>query len=363
MSQGLALADLVQLDPMDLVAKDRTLPQDTRAFLTRELEDREDLQFQIEARLRADGYIRQDELYMHSLALAENGIPIRNMSRETAKQLQLTSIVLSRRYPGTALQISPIWVRPPVPVTSIRSPPMRPDMPGRPPVNAVFYDTPTAAAPQADQLLKEEDRELEQLHDLPDLGEQPRATSTSRSSAPDMEIPGSKRNRISSSPLPPWRVNSRTNPEATLEPRVRPQPTNSKYNVIPPAKDVVLQDDTRDMWPTTKQYYQHKATGTMRMMDEILAGAPIAGLQKTYSMPRDEILHRVCMLASTSLSVLEARGISREQFLDIAGRHEEGNKMDVADIMKQFYTQRLEPEDRSDESSDDFSDELSDDGS
>lgn len=98
-------------------------------------------------------------------------------------------------------------------------------------------------------------------------------------------------------------------------------------------------------------------------MDEILAGAPIAGLQKTYSMPRDEILHRVCMLASTSLSVLEARGISREQFLDIAGRHEEGNKMDVADIMKQFYTQRLEPEDRSDESSDDFSDELSDDGS
>lgn len=336
---------------------DTALPPNFRAFLMKELEDREALVLRMEALLRANGYIRQDELYQHTLAMSANPVPIQHMSDETAKQLQATSIVLSSSS-GSPIMNSPIWFRPPLPMTGARSSTMGSGMAGPLVGHPVSYHTPAAATPQADQLLEEEDRKRQQLHDLPDSDEQPRATSASHSSAPDMEIPVPKRIRISSSPLPPMQVNPRTNPGTTFEPRSRPQPTKSKYNVVPPAKDVVLRDNTRDMWPTTKQFYQHKATGTMRMMDEIVGGAPITGLEKAYSMPSDEILRRVCMLASTSLSVLEARGISREQFLDIAGRHEEGNKMDVADIMKQFYNPTSEREDLSDE----VSDEVSDDG-
>lgn len=115
------------------------------------------------------------------------------------------------------------------------------------------------------------------------------------------------------------------------------QNEKKKYNVAPPDKDTILRDNTRDIWALRKDYYRNKGNGTVKMMEKIMAGSPITDLRREYSVPRDEMLRRISMLAAISLEVLETQGISKDLFLEVLAQHEEGNGREIPNIIEMMH--------------------------
>jgi hypothetical protein len=153
-------------------------------------------------------------------------------------------------------------------------------------------------------------------------------------SAGEMEI-GSFKRIQTGTPHRPVEMNTFNNSGRPLgrQPRPGPPKEYKNYDTASPSKSIVIRDAARNGWPSEEYYYQHRAKGTTKFVNRILAGTPIGDVEKDTFLPRDEILHRVCMLASTYEKVLGDLGIDRTQLHNIAGRFKEGNGEEIDKIL------------------------------
>ncbi|KAK5055210.1 hypothetical protein LTR84_012959 [Exophiala bonariae] len=195
--------------------------------------------------------------------------------------------------------------------------------------------TPQPEAVNAETELPSINRVLKRKRELgPNIFDEQAGNISNTLAAGTREI-GSLKGVQIGTPHRPVAMNSFDNAARPLGRQPRPPPPKEykNYDTVSPSKSTVIRDAARTGWPSEEYYYQHRAKGTTKFVDRILAGTPIGDVEKDTFLPRDEILHRVCMLASTYEKILEGLAIDRTQLHNIAGRFKEGNGEEIDKIL------------------------------
>lgn len=291
--------------------------------LAEQFKDREKLLHKIEDLIREHGWITQEELEnrIQSPPVSPKTIPVKKKPTSTT-----TLIYVSRPHWSKGEKPGPLLIRPPNQISK-----ENPNWIGNPSSSR----QPTATTEQTDQPITKRVPKRKRLLNSNILGEQARNMFTSLY-AETMETEGFKRIETGTPPRRPANMYMANSPIRPLgrQPRPGPPKEYKQYDSIPPDKNFALRDAARNAWPNEKYYYREKSKGTMKLVDRILAGSPINDLRKQTNLPTDEMLHRVCMLASTSEKVLDSLGIDRAQLQNITGRYMEGNGEEIGEVLQ-----------------------------